>query len=103
MLPAFMSEAGLKYISIEEASVRAARQLARRILDEGLDPLAFSRDFEILWIRADYPISIQEVGTLDDQKATAVYIGQSETELREYARGLLHTLVVADGPTESSG
>jgi hypothetical protein len=97
VLPTFMAEAGIKGITTEEAAICVAQHLAHRILSEELDPLAYSRDFEALWIRADYPIAIQEVGSLDDQKAVAEYIGQSEGELREYARSVLLALVA---PTE---
>ena len=98
IIPAFMAEAGMTSISREEASIRVARQLARRILCEELDPLAYSRDFEVLWIQADYPTAIQGVGSLDDQKAVAEYIGQSEAELREYARGMLLDLIATGEP-----
>jgi hypothetical protein len=98
IIPAFMTEAGMKSISRQEASIRLARQLAHRILCEGLDPLTYSRDFEALWIRADYPTAIQEVGSLDDQKTVAKYMGQSEAELREYARSVLLALVATSGP-----
>jgi hypothetical protein len=98
IIPAFMAEAGMKSISREEGSIRVAVQLARRILREELDPLAYSRDFELLWIRADYPTAIQEVGSLDDQKAVAKYMGQSEAELREYAQSVLLALVATDEP-----
>lgn len=93
IMPAFIAEAGMKSISRQEASIRVAVQLARRILREELDPLAYSRDFELLWIWADHPTAIQEVGSLDDQKAVAKYIGQSEAELREYARSVLLAFV----------
>jgi hypothetical protein len=96
IIPAFMEEAGLKSISSEEACVRIARDLARRILSEGLDPLAYTRYFERLWIDADYPRAIQDVGMLDDAKATAEYVGQSETELHEYARGVLAALIATE-------
>jgi hypothetical protein len=96
IIPAFMAESGLKSISPQEAAIRVARQLARRILLEELDPLSYSRDFEALYIRADYPKAIQEVGSLDDQKAVAVHMGQSEAELREYARGVLRSLAATD-------
>lgn len=95
ILPAFMTEAGLNSISIPEASVRLARHLAIRILSEGLDPLAYARDFEVLWIRADYPSEIQELGSLEDQKAVAEYIGQSEAELREFSLSVLRDFIAA--------
>jgi hypothetical protein len=88
-----MVEAGINSISTEEAAMCVAQHLARRILSQELEPLAYSRDFEALWIRADYPIAIQEVGSLDDQKAVAEYIGQSEDELRAYARSVLLALL----------
>ena len=56
---AFMAEADMKSISTQEAAIRLARHLAHRILSEGLDPLAYSRDFEVIWIRANYPTAIQ--------------------------------------------
>ena len=90
-----MTEAGLNSISIPEASVRLARHLAIRILSEGLDPLAYARDFEALWIRADYPLEIQELGSLEDQKAVAEYIGQSEAELREFSLSVLRDFIAA--------
>lgn len=93
IMPAFMAEAGLKSISRQEASVRLARRLAQRILSEGLDPVAHSRDFELLWIESDYAASIQEVGTLDDEKHVAEYVGQTESEFREYARRALTNLL----------
>jgi hypothetical protein len=98
IIPAFMAEAGMKSISRQEASTRVAVQLARRIVREELDPLAYTRDFELLWIRADYSTAIQEVGSLDDQKAVADYMGQSEVELREYARSVLLTLAATGEP-----
>jgi hypothetical protein len=66
---AFMAEAGLKRISIQDASIRIARQLANQILTEGLDPLAYTRYFELLWTRAEYPREIQDVGCLDDARS----------------------------------
>jgi len=60
VLPGFMAESGLKRISQEEASVTLACQLASRIISEGLDPLAYSRDFELLWINAGHPRAIQD-------------------------------------------
>jgi len=91
--PAFMAEAGVNRISIGEASIRIARLLANRILSEGLDPLAYTRDFELLWIRADYPKEIQEVGCLDDAKAW-----MTDAELRKEARGALIDLATGGEP-----
>jgi len=43
MLPKFMAEAGMVRLSAQEAALRIAQHIARRILDEGLDPI------EIIW------------------------------------------------------
>jgi hypothetical protein len=93
IIPAFMKEAGLQRISIEKASVRMARNLARRILCEGLDPLAYSRDFELLWIHSDHPRAIQDLGMLEDQK---YLVHQTEAELRADARGMMLALLRMD-------
>ena len=93
MLPKFMAEAGMVRLSAQEAALRIAQHIARRILDEGLDPIDHTRDFELLWIRADHPEAIGDAGMLDDQKYTAEYMGQTEAEFREYARGVLVTLI----------
>jgi hypothetical protein len=92
LMPKFMAEAGLKMISPQEASIRLARHLANRILSEELDPLRFTRDFELLWIQSEYAEAIQDVGSLEDQKAIAEYVGQTEGELREYAMNALRSL-----------
>ncbi len=90
-----MAEVGLRNISIAEASLRLARNLALRILSEGLDPLAYTGNFEALWIRSDYAPEMQRVGSLDDQKAIAYYIGQSQADLREFSLGVLRDFTVA--------
>ncbi|MGA3129379.1 MAG: hypothetical protein ABSD59_01170 [Terracidiphilus sp.] len=94
VLPGFMAEAGLERISCTEASIRLARQLAGRILAEGLDPLAHTRDFELLWIQAGYPRAIYDAGTLDDQKYVAESMGQTEAEIREHVQSVLIALTV---------
>lgn len=89
--PGFMAETGMKRISIGEASVRIARQLATRILNEGLDPLAYTRDFELLWIKAEYPREIQEAGCLDD-----AWAWMTDTDLRKEANNVLTALASGD-------
>lgn len=96
ILPKFMAEAGLRSITRREASIRLAGHLARRILANGLDPVQHTRDFELLWIEADYPVEIQEAGCLDDERYLAETGGQSVAEFREYARGVLEALASAD-------
>ena len=94
LLPRFLTETGLKQITPREASLRLARHLARRILSQGLDPLSFTHDFERLWIDADYSNELEDAGCLDDQKAIHDLVGQTEAELREYARGVLSALAI---------
>jgi hypothetical protein len=100
ILPGFMAEAGLERISPEEASVRLARQLASKIILEGLDPLDYSRDFERLWIQAGYPKAIQDAGALDDQKylVESESVRQSAAELREHARSIMAALAGKSAP-----
>src|ERR1700691_2003983 len=90
---AFMAEAGMKRISIGDASIRIARQVAIRILSERLDPLEHTRDFELLWIRAEYPAEIQEVGSLEDAKAW-----MTDADHRENARSVLLALAARGEP-----
>jgi len=90
---AFMAEAGMKRISAGEASIRIARQLAIRILSEGRDPLEHTRNFELLWIRAEHPAEIQEAGCLDDAKAW-----MTDAELREHARSVVLALAATGEP-----
>jgi hypothetical protein len=102
ILPTFMAEAGLKTITPREALIRPARQLAHQILSEGLDPLEHTRDFELLWIEADYAAEIQAAGTLDDEWYVAQYGGETEEQLREYARSVFLALVNTEMPDSSS-
>jgi hypothetical protein len=78
---------------VRKLRVRLARQIAHRILSEGLDPLAHTRDFELLWIQADYASEIQDAGSLEDEKYVAEYVGQTEAQFREYARNISVALV----------
>ncbi|WP_162601249.1 hypothetical protein [Occallatibacter savannae] len=87
-----MEEAGLKQITHHEAVVRLARDFARRIVAENSDPLSFTRDFLDLWVNSDYSKTLQEAGCLDDRKALADALGQTEAELRDYARQVLLAL-----------
>ncbi|UWZ84045.1 hypothetical protein [Occallatibacter riparius] len=90
VMPAFMAEAGLKQISVQEASIRLARHRASQVLLEGLDPLAHSNEFYMLWIDSGHVRVLQDAGCLNDEIA----IGQKrEAELSEYARTVLEELV----------
>jgi hypothetical protein len=94
LVPAFMAETGMKGISRAEASVRVALELARRILLEGLDPLIYLKDLEVIWIEADYPAEIQDVATLHDQMESGLMV-RPEAKSREYVRGVLLEFVTA--------
>jgi hypothetical protein len=92
IMPAFMREVGLRALSKQEASIKLARHLAHRILSNELDPVNYTRDFELLWIHADYPKEIQEAGCLDDEKYLAESMGETADQFREYARTVLAKL-----------
>lgn len=92
ILPKFMAETGLCQLTRAEASLRVARDLATRILSQDLDPLSFAGDFLRLWIDADYMDVLQKAGCLDDRIAIADALGQTEDELRDYARNVLTEL-----------
>jgi hypothetical protein len=100
ILPAFMRESGLQRISIEAACVRIAIDLARRLLTNGSDPLLYSRDFELLWIKSDYSRVLQDAGSLDDQKYVGPMVGETEAELREHGREVLIALSQVDEANE---
>ncbi|HEX4008288.1 MAG TPA: hypothetical protein VHX60_19100 [Acidobacteriaceae bacterium] len=93
VLPGFMEEAGLSLIATGEAALRIARDLARRILQKGSDPLAYAREFEAILIRSDYASEIRAVGNLDDDQYAAEAMGRTEDAFRKFARGVLIALV----------
>jgi len=86
LIPGFMVDARLEAISTSEACVRLAYQLASDILDSAADPLLHVKRFERLWIDADYPSSIQELGTLDDEVSMQEYMGETEEQIRKMVR-----------------
>jgi hypothetical protein len=93
VLPGVMQELGLLNISREEAALRMARRIAKEVLESGDDPLQHVRDFESLWIRADYPHEISGLGTLHDDVWIAQSTGQSDAEIRKEVISLLTSFV----------
>jgi hypothetical protein len=83
VLPRAMEEMGLAKLDRSAAAVRLAKHRAKEILESGDDPLKHTRDFERLWIIADYPSELCSVGTLYDD----VYIAtgnQPDDKIREW-------------------
>ena len=82
VLPRAKKELGLGEISIGEAALRVAKQMAKEILRSGDDPLRHVHDFESLWSRSNYPHEISSLGTLRDDVWIAQSAGRSDEEIR---------------------
>jgi hypothetical protein len=82
VLPRAKQELGLSEISIGEAALRVAKQIAREILKSGDDPLRHVQDFESLWFRSNYAHEICSLGTLRVDVWVAQSAGLSEEESR---------------------
>jgi hypothetical protein len=93
ILPRVMQELKLSQITREDAVLRIARRIAKEILISNDDPLQHLRDFESLWIRADYPHEISALGTLYDDVWIAQSTGQSEKQIREWVTATLRKFV----------
>jgi len=92
ILPRASQEMGLSELAIGDAALRLASRCAKEILDSGEDPLRHVRDFERLWIHADYPCELQSVGNLDDEVWVAQSCGQSEDKIREWVTARIKAL-----------
>jgi hypothetical protein len=77
-----MREMHLFRLEKEEAAVRLAKLRAQEILADNSDPLKHLREFESLWVAADYCHALQDYGTLDDELNVAKYMGRSEEDFR---------------------
>jgi hypothetical protein len=82
----FMAEAGLVNISKDTACARLAQELARDAIRSGADPLQFTKDLKQLWIAADYPSTLQDIGGLDEEVYISEYMGHTLSETREMVR-----------------
>ena len=84
VLPKAKAEMALRDLSAGEAALRVAKSKAAEILESGVDPLLHIKDFEYLWIKADYPREIQSVGTLDDEVWVAESMGETKSQTRKW-------------------
>jgi hypothetical protein len=65
-----------------EAALQLAKLRAQEILATNLDPFKHLRDFEHLWIEADYCRELQDHENLDDDVFVARSMEQPEQEIR---------------------
>jgi hypothetical protein len=93
VLPRVMKEWEIKQIPVGEAALRMAEEIAQDILRSGQDPLQYAREFEVLWIRANYARELSTLGTLDDEVSIAQTMGQSQTLIREWVTDRLKDFV----------
>jgi hypothetical protein len=70
--------------------------LAREAIRSGADPLQFTKDLAQLWIVADYPSALQDIGGLDEEVYVSEYMGHALSETREMMRK--HLLQFAESP-----
>ena len=92
VLPHAMKEMGLAEMKETDAAVRLARVRAREILHSETDPLKHLRDFEYLWISADYCKELAECGCLDDEVYVARCAGQSDAEISVWVKERIQRL-----------
>jgi len=87
-----MEEMHLAKLDKVKAAVQLAKLRAQEILASESDPLSHLRDFEHLWIEADYCRELQDYGNLDDDVYVARQMGQPEQEIRAWLMERLGTL-----------
>jgi hypothetical protein len=83
-------------ISKDAACARLAQEFAREAIRSGADPLQFTKDLAQLWIAADYPSALQDIGSLDEEVYVSEYMGHTLSETREMVRK--HLLQFAESP-----
>ena len=88
-----MQEMQLAKVTVDEGAYRMARRPAREILETGADPTRYTREFEQLCIRADWPQELSGFGALDDEVYIAREMGPPETEIRSWLIQRLNELV----------
>jgi len=89
LMPLVRQELELSEITVGEAALRLASDIANEILRSGDDPLLHVRDFSALWIRSQYAREIRLVGNLWDDVYVAEAKGQSEDEIRKWVTSRL--------------
>jgi hypothetical protein len=92
LLGQLMDEMRLVKMSKERAAVQLAKMRALEILRSESDPLEHLRDFEHLWIEADYCRELLEYGNLDDEVYVARSAGQPEQEIRAWVMKRIQNL-----------
>jgi hypothetical protein len=84
LLPRVMEELKLAKLNKGQAAFALAKIRAQEIVRSGSDPFQHLRDFEHLWIQADYCHELRDYGNLDDEVNVARCMGQSEAEIRAW-------------------
>jgi hypothetical protein len=92
VLPKAKVEMSLVDLSVREAALRIARRWAAEILERGEDPLRHTEEFESLWVKADYALELQSVGTLNDDIWVAESMGQTRSQIRNWVSDRLRAL-----------
>lgn len=92
VLPQAMEEMHLVKLDKARAALQLAKFRAQEIMAKKSDPLSHLRDFEYLWIEADYSGELQDYGNLDDEVYVARLMGQPEDEIRAWVTTRLKRL-----------
>jgi hypothetical protein len=95
VLPQVMEEMRLARLNKTAAALQLAKLRAQEILARNLDPFKHLRDFEQLWIEADYCRDLQDYGNLDDEVHIARSMRQPEQEIRAWVMERLKKLTAA--------
>ena len=93
VLPRAKQEMQLATVTVGEGAYRMARRRAQQILETGVDPARYTREFEHLCIRADWPEELREYGNVDDEVYIAREMVRPETEIRNWLIQRLKELV----------
>lgn len=84
LLPRVMEELKLAKLDKGQAALVLAKIRAQEIVRSESDPFQHLRDFEHLWIQADYCKELSDYGNLDDEVNVARCMRQSEPEIRTW-------------------
>ena len=95
LLPQVMEEMRLARLDKVEAALQLAKLRAQEIVAANLDPFKHLRDFEHLWIEADYCRELQDYGNLNDDVFVARSMGEPDQEIRAWIMERLKTLAAA--------
>ena len=93
VLPKAKAEMGLGELPAGKAALIIAKRRAREILQSEEDPLRCTRDFESLWIRANYCDELATVGNLFDDVWIAESTGQTPAQIRKWITEKLKELL----------